>query len=125
MNRHGAVEIGLGRPHLDRNAQRLASNYSSNVALPPGGPGGGAVFLYSGMGDSTFRVNGGTDTLTGFGLLNINQIFALDNPAIVGSPNLVDATFEANGVFNGNLFGELPFGWGAIRPGESGAVNNP
>lgn len=104
-----------------RNAQRLASRYTTNpggeLAPWPSVPGGAdQFFLYAGMGDSTFRVRGTSNTFTdpNLGTVNIGSIFILDNPAIVGDPTIVDATFEANGVFFTPLtqFGELPFGWG-------------
>ncbi|MCA9043518.1 MAG: hypothetical protein KDA69_04310 [Planctomycetaceae bacterium] len=113
-----------------RNATRLASRYSTN---PPGllpfipNTPDAETFLYPGMGDSTFRVIGGTNTFLdpGIGTLTIDQIFIYDDPTFVGDPNLVDATFEANGVFftGGNQFGELPFGWGFFNPGRTGFTN--
>jgi hypothetical protein len=112
-----------------RNATRLASRYNTNVPLAPNPsiPGGSAGFLYPGMGDSTFRVIGGTNTFLDplVGTVALNQIFLFDNPGIVGNPLLVDAQFEANGVgFTGaNLFGELPFGWGTFNPGRTGFTN--
>lgn len=103
-----------------RNAQRLASRYLTN----PGGelnpfpavPASSGNFLYPGMGDSTFRVRGTGNEYTdrGLGPVLISDIFILDDPTLVGDPTVVDATFEADGVFftPGNVFGELPFGWG-------------
>jgi hypothetical protein len=51
------------------------------------------------------------------GPVNISDIFILDDPAIVGDLNQVDATYEANGVLPvipnaTGTFGELPWGWG-------------
>ncbi len=86
-----------------RNAQRLASRYSTNPpGLAPNTDGIPDSYLYPGMGDSTFRVRG-----------NQTGLFLLDNPALVGDPNVVDAVFEANGVLRpGSIAGELPYGWG-------------
>jgi hypothetical protein len=71
------------------------------------------------MADSTFRVRGFGNAYTdqGLGPVNISDIFILDDPAIVGDLNQVDATYEANGVLPvipnaTGTFGELPWGWG-------------
>ncbi|MEZ5943778.1 MAG: right-handed parallel beta-helix repeat-containing protein [Planctomycetaceae bacterium] len=113
-----------------RNAQRLASRYVTNPpALLPINPNTPdfETFLYPGMGDSTFRVIGGTNTFLdpGIGVVTLDQIFIFDDPTIVGNVDLVDDTFEANGVFftGGNQFGELPFGWGTFDPGRTGFTN--
>lgn len=73
-----------------RNAQRLAARIA-NLNAP-----GLGTFLYSGTGASTFRVDSTGDL----------GIFTLDVNPFVTTPN------DANGAFNGNLVGELPFGWG-------------
>ena len=122
----GPFNAGGGRR---RNAQRLASRYTTDITLIPIIPNTPdfETFLYPGMGDSTFRVIGGTNTFLDplIGAQTIDQIFILDSPDIVGDLNLVDDTFEANGVFftGGNQFGELPFGWGTFNPGRTGTTN--
>jgi len=73
-----------------RNAQRQAARIA-NLNAP-----GAGTFLYSGTGASTFRVNSAGDTAP----------FILDTFPFAVTPN------DANGVFLGNLVGELPFGWG-------------
>lgn len=102
-----------------RNAQRQPSRWITGpFVLPPDplfSPDGG-IFLYPGMGNSTFRVRGGQNEFTdqGLGLVTIDQIFILDDPTLAGDPTQVDAFGEAQGVFftGVNLFGEEPFGWG-------------
>jgi len=70
-----------------RNAQRLASR-----TAPFDNPNPGVNFLYPGVGESTFRVSAGSDTL-GFGIS--------------------DGFGSAVG-FGGSIFGELPFTWGTF-----------
>lgn len=104
-----------------RNAQRLASRYLTNIPLDPFPPVPpfSINFLYPGMGDSTFRVRGTGNAYTdqNLGALNIGDMFILDSPGFSGDPTVVDAEFEANGVFpvipnaTGSS-GELPWGWG-------------
>lgn len=100
-----------------RNAQRQASRYLTNFPLAPNPPVPpfSINFLYSGMGDSTFRVRGAGNAYTdqNLGAVNISDIFILDDPGLVGDPTTVDAVFEANGVFpiTGDN-GGLPWGWG-------------
>ena len=110
-----------------RNAQRLSDRvYASGTSLPPGPgqPEGGNLVMYSGMGDSTFRVRGALDldptnfadtnaylaalSAEGF-VMDDFQFNVVDPP---GSP--IEDLFEVNGTpFNpGTQFGELPFGWG-------------
>ncbi len=105
-----------------RNAQRLPSRYLTNTPLQPFPPVPpfSINFLYPGMGDSTFRVRGTGNTYTdqGLGAVNVADVFILDDPGLSGDPTIVDAEFEANGVFPflptnaTGTRGELPWGWG-------------
>jgi len=98
----------FGSATRQRNAQRQAARF----ALPPTNPMvGGATFLYSGLGDSTFRVRGDLMELDAAG-------FILDDfPPIDPSP--IEDTFDANGIFRpggGGPFGIdlMPYGWGTF-----------
>lgn len=106
-----------------RNAQRLASRYLTGDILLPDpliSPDNG-LFLYPGMGNSTFRVRGSGNAFrsSSLGAVALSDIFIFDDPTLVGDPLLVDSIFEANGV----LFGApppstsgLPWGWGDLVP---------
>ncbi len=116
--RNDASTGPFGSASRKRNAQRLASRYlTGDFPLDPfpAVPPFSINFLYPGMGDSTFRVRGSGNTYTdqGLGAVLISDVFILDDPTLSGDPSIVDATFEANGVFmTTGLFGELPWGWG-------------
>lgn len=117
-SRLGGFGGPFGDPGRVRNAQRLASRYLTGpqpLAPFPPVPAASLPYLYSGMGDSTFRVRGTGNAYTdqGLGPIGIGGIFILDDPTLVGDPTLVDAVFEARGVFPSNgSFGGLPWGWG-------------
>lgn len=108
-----------------RNATRFASRYITNGGLPPF-PGEtpaneNGIFKYPGLGNSTFRVRGMGNAYTdqGLGAVGLDQIFIFDEPELVGDPDLIDAAFEANGVFPsaGDLNLSLPWGWDDLEPG--------
>lgn len=114
----------IGGPYASgvrmRNAQRQASRYLTGISplvpFPPLPPAS-LPYLYSGMGDSTFRVRGLGNQYTdqGLGPIGVDGIFIFDSPDLSGDPTLVDSEFEANGVFPAPLgggVGELPWGWG-------------
>ncbi len=91
-----------------RNAQRQASRLPAfGNPLPPTNPVfGGATFLYPGLGDSTFRVQGDATEL-------FNAGFIFDTP----SP--MTDVFDSNGIFRAGGGGPLgvdnmPFGWGTF-----------
>lgn len=100
-----------------RNAQRLPSRYIANIPLQPFPPVplSSIRFLYPGMGDSTFRVRGLGNTYTDqmLGAVDVTDVFIFDDPTLSGDPTLVDAQFEANGVYpiSTGAGGELPWGW--------------
>lgn len=100
-----------------RNAQRLAFRYP-NQNPQPGATPDNFGFLYPGLGDSTFRVRGVSNTFTdpALGTVTIDDIVVFDDPQLFNDPTRVDEFFEANGVFftGVNFIGELPFGWGAF-----------
>jgi Inverse autotransporter, beta-domain/Right handed beta helix region len=80
-----------------RNAQRQAARIPFFDAPNPGNDGN--IFLYSGIGDSTFRVS--TDSQVGFFLID----------TVVPNTN----TGQQNGFFlPGAIIGERPFGWGSF-----------
>ena len=74
----------------------------SNVKLGSSAAGSatadGGIFLYPGMGASTFRVTGSGPSPFGF---------FMDDPAFLGPGSANGTPFTAPG-----LSGELPFGWG-------------
>lgn len=84
-------------PFLDGARQRNAQRLGFRDGLPPGTPGGlSDLFLYAGMGESTFRIQTGFDAAAGF---------FIDNAPY-------NSIFDANGVINGFPFGEfMPYGW--------------
>ncbi len=90
LNTLGANPGPFNSTSRNRNAQRQAARIA-NLNAP-----GAGTFLYSGTGASTFRVDSTGDTAP----------FILDTNPFVVTPN------DANGIFNGNLIGELPWGWG-------------
>ena len=92
----------------ERNAQRQAARY----LLPPQPGVDFGSFLFAGMGDSTFRVNGNlTELFT-------NNFILDDFPPIDPSP--MESEFDANGIFrpfvgNDRAFREkMPYGWGTF-----------
>lgn len=97
-----------------RNAQRIAFRGTDqfNTLDPTTGPDinlltGLGVFEYAGMGASTFRIESNFDD-TGFAQ---GDTFFTDS-------NTGDPVFDANGVVRPNsIFGEQPYGWGAVAPG--------
>ncbi|WP_437230056.1 beta strand repeat-containing protein [Planctomicrobium sp. SH661] len=118
----GPFNANLGGATRRRNAQRLGAR---DVALPepgtqlppnvPGSPTNPASdqFLYAGMGASTFRVNSDvnfTNTVTDA----YQSFFAFDGDLLDGNPGYTTWP-TANGInFGTTIFGELPFGWGAL-----------
>lgn len=118
----------FGAADVRRNAQRLASRWITGpFVLPPDpliSPDLG-LFLYPGMGNSTFRVRGGENFFTDQGLtvadavspVTIPEIFILDQNQLAGDTQLTDAFGEARGAFftGVNFFGEQPFGWGILE----------
>jgi hypothetical protein len=107
-----------------RNATRLQSRYLTNafpIGPNPPVPPFSIIFLFPGMGDSTFRARGSGNTYTdqNLGAVTIDQIFIFDDPTLdfFGDPTVVDSEFEAQGVLPvipnaTGSFGELPWGWG-------------
>jgi hypothetical protein len=108
----------------NRNAQRQAARNvlpDGTTQLPADGNpdqlppllsiGTSDSFLFSGMGASTFRV---TDASTTAGFGSVTTGFQRDS--FDPFDNLGDQFIytDANGVSNGLLFGELPFGWGHL-----------
>jgi len=77
------------------------------------------------MGDSTFRVTGGTNTEIGVGTFALNQWFLFDDPtaSFFGDNTIVDAVFEANGVGGNGTVNLMPYGWGTFNPGRTGTTN--
>ncbi len=105
-----------GGPFADaarrRNAQRIGFRTDGLTTFPPiAGATPGSIladtYEYPGVGPSTFRVEGDFD-VSGF---QSGDTFFLDSVPY-------DPFGGANGVgFNGQIFGEYPFGWGQAAPG--------
>lgn len=115
--------VGVGGPFGSgvrvRNAQRLASRWLTGptpLAPFPPTPPTSLPYLYSGMGDSTFRVRGTGNAYTdqSLGPIGIDGIFILDDPTLFGDPTLVDFVSEARGVAPTGGLGidNMPWGWG-------------
>lgn len=99
----------------ERNAQRLAARFTLNPQVPtPPPPNGGADsgdFLYSGIGQSTFRLLGvaapgnvGIFNPTGNVGTYVNGGFFVDD--------FYQNRFDANGLFNAGAGADaMPYGW--------------
>lgn len=97
-----------------RNAQRLAARFTLPPSVPtPPPPNGGfdsGDFLYSGMGQSTFRLlNAGTPG--NIGVFNpAGNVGSYANGGFL-IDNFYTNIFDARGVFNTLALEEMPWGW--------------
>lgn len=139
---NGPVDSGTRR----RNAQRLAArdeDINNNGVLdfgedtnnngiidrvsPQTGADGGQ-FLFDGIGQSTFRIAAGFDTIDG--IPNDGQDFTNGDGFAVDAGPVLDftlgsslsaATSNARGeLYPGSILGEIPYGWGIWTPNNNG-----
>jgi trimeric autotransporter adhesin len=114
LDDNGPFSSGTRRRNAQRLAARNVADFPAGGQLPPlltivgtgGTPGTSDDFLFSGMGESTFRVTGTSNT-AGFSL---GDTFLLDNTPFN------QTSLDSSGDFfpGANIFGENPFGWSVI-----------